>query len=85
MSEPTEQVLRTEKIVKKIDAKDLKTMLREMNREVLVAARGLPNALAMTATIAEDVSLVLFGGITEEQLRESAIEAALQNIQNEPE
>ena len=84
MSESTDQVLRTKKFAKKTDTKDLKTMLREMNREVLVAAKGLPNALVMTATIAKDVSLVLFDGITEEQLRESAIEAALQNIQNEP-
>lgn len=62
----------------------LKKMSREINKEILFAAKGLPNALAMTATVAQGVNLMLFDGITEEQIRETAIQSALENIQNDP-
>lgn len=56
----------------------------KINMELIVAAEGLPDQISKVAQISSEVQLTLFDGITTEQLNESIINTALQNIKDDP-
>ncbi|MFC2453730.1 MAG: ribonucleoside-diphosphate reductase subunit alpha [Candidatus Saccharibacteria bacterium] len=56
----------------------------KINMELISAAEGLPDQISKVAQISSEVQLTLFDGITTEQLNESIINTALQNIKDDP-
>lgn len=56
----------------------------KINMELIAAAEGLPDQISKVAQISSEVQLTLFDGITTEQLNESIINTALQNIKDDP-
>lgn len=56
----------------------------KINMELIAAAEGLPYQISKVAQISSEVQLTLFDGITTEQLNESIINTALQNIKDDP-
>ena len=56
----------------------------KINMELITAAEGLPDQISKVAQISSEVQLTLFDGITTEQLNESIINTALQNIKDDP-
>ena len=56
----------------------------KINMELIAAAEGLPDQISKVAQISSEVQLTLFDGMTTEQLNESIINTALQNIKDDP-
>lgn len=56
----------------------------EINKALEWASRGLEDQIAKVVQIASEVSLTLFDGITTKQLDEAVIQAALQNVKDNP-
>ena len=56
----------------------------KINMELIAVAEGLPDQISKVAQISSEVQLTLFDGITTEQLNESIINTALQNIKDDP-
>ena len=56
----------------------------KINMELIAAAEGLPDQISKVAQISSEVQLTLFDRITTEQLNESIINTALQNIKDDP-
>ena len=52
--------------------------------KLLQATNGLPNQINMIATVLKQTELTLFNKMTTEQLSESLVNAALQNIKDDP-
>lgn len=57
----------------------------EINKSIAHACQGLSDPIAMAVQIATETQLMLYDGITTEELDQATISAALQNIQNDPE
>lgn len=55
-----------------------------INRSIEDACAGLPDAVSMVVQIGSETSLMLYSGITTEELDMATINAALQNIQDDP-
>lgn len=58
--------------------------VNKINMELIAAAEGLPDQISKIAQISSEVQLTLFDGITTEQLNESIINTALQNVKDDP-
>lgn len=56
----------------------------KLNLTLVKASIGLPDQVAKVVQIASEVQLTLFDGITVDQLNEAIIQAALQNIKDDP-
>ncbi len=56
----------------------------KINRSIERACAGLSDWLSKVTQIATETSLTLYDGITEDELDQATINAALQNIQNDP-
>lgn len=56
----------------------------KINKSIERACAGLPEWLSKVTQIATETSLTLYNGITEDELDQATISAALQNIQNDP-
>lgn len=55
-----------------------------INLALVEASEGLPDQISKVVQVATEVQLTLFDGITTEQLDESVIHAALQNVKDDP-
>jgi ribonucleoside-diphosphate reductase alpha chain len=55
-----------------------------INRAIERVCSDLPNATEMVMQVATETSLTLYDGVTEDELDEAVINAALQNIQHDP-
>lgn len=55
-----------------------------INRAIERACAGLPNATEMVMQVATETSVTLYDGVTEDELDEAVINAALQNIKEDP-
>ncbi|HUB93258.1 MAG TPA: ribonucleoside-diphosphate reductase subunit alpha [Verrucomicrobiae bacterium] len=56
----------------------------KINLALVKASEGLDDQIAKVVQIASEVQLTLFDGITTEQLDEAVIQAALQNVKDDP-
>lgn len=56
----------------------------QINKALEWASRGLDDQISKVVQIASEVSLTLFDGITTKQLDEAVIQAALQNVKDDP-
>ena len=56
----------------------------KINLALVKASEGLPDQVAKVVQVATEVQLTLFDGITSEQLDEAVIQAALQNVKDDP-
>ncbi len=56
----------------------------EIARSIEAAARGLDDAITRTTQICTELEIVLFDTITTEQLDETVIQVALQNVKDDP-
>jgi len=56
----------------------------KINKSIERACAGLPEWLSKVTQIATETSLTLYNGITEDELDQATISAALQNIQHDP-
>lgn len=56
----------------------------EINRSIERACRGLENQIGMVTQIATESELSLYDGVTTEELDQATINAALQNVQEDP-
>jgi len=56
----------------------------KINRSIERACAGLSDWLSKVTQVATETSLTLYDGITEDELDQATINAALQNIQNDP-
>jgi ribonucleoside-diphosphate reductase alpha chain len=56
----------------------------QINKALEWASRGLEDQISKVVQIASEVSLTLFDGITTKQLDEAVIQAALQNVKDDP-
>lgn len=56
----------------------------KINLALVEASEGLPDQISKVVQVATEVQLTLFDGITTEQLDESVIHAALQNVKDDP-
>lgn len=56
----------------------------KINRALEKASRGLNDPIAKVVQVATELQLTLFDGITSEQLDESLIQTALQNVKEDP-
>lgn len=56
----------------------------KINLALVEASEGLPEQISKVVQVATEVQLTLFDGITTEQLDESVIHAALQNVKDDP-
>lgn len=56
----------------------------KINLALVEASEGLPDQIQKVVQVASEVQLTLFDGITTEQLDESVIHAALQNVKDDP-
>ncbi len=54
------------------------------NRELLIAAEGLQDAMSKVVELAREIQLTLFNNMTTRELAETMIQAAVQNIKNDP-
>lgn len=70
--------------VTKIDGSREPYNADKINRAIEAATRGLDNQIQKVVQIASELSLTLFDGITTTQLDEAAINAALQNVKDDP-
>lgn len=70
--------------VTKIDGSRQPYNADKINRAIEKATRGLDDQISKVVQIASEVSLTLFDGITTTQLDEAAINAALQNVKDDP-
>lgn len=70
--------------VTKIDGSREPYNADKINRAIEAATRGLDNQIQKVVQIASELSLTLFDGITTRQLDEAAINAALQNVKDDP-
>ncbi len=70
--------------VTKIDGSREPYNADKINRAIEKATRGLDDQISKVVQIASEVSLTLFDGITTTQLDEAAINAALQNVKDDP-
>ena len=52
--------------------------------KLLSATNGLPNQIEMVALVTKQTELTLFNNMTTDQLSESLVNAALQNIKDDP-
>lgn len=57
----------------------------KINIALVKASEGLSDQIAKVVQVANEVRLTLFDGITSEQLDEAVIQAALQNVKDDPE
>jgi len=55
-----------------------------INRAIERACEGLPNATEMVMQVATETTLTLYDGVAEAELDEAVINAALQNVQEDP-
>lgn len=55
-----------------------------INRSIERACEGLENKIQMVTQIATETRLILYDGVTEKELDEATISAALQNIKDDP-
>lgn len=55
-----------------------------INRAIERACEGLPNATEMVMQVATETTLTLYDGVTEAELDEAVINAALQNVKEDP-
>ena len=55
-----------------------------LNRRLLAASDGLPGQIEKVAQITSDTAQAIFDGITTEQLAQATIDAALQNVKDDP-
>ncbi|HEY1041141.1 MAG TPA: ribonucleoside-diphosphate reductase subunit alpha [Candidatus Paceibacterota bacterium] len=55
-----------------------------INKSIEDACAGLPDAISMVVQIGSETSLMLYSGITTEELDFATVNAALQNIQDDP-
>lgn len=55
-----------------------------INLALVEASEGLPDQISKVVQVATEVQLTLFDGITTQQLDESVIHAALQNVKDDP-
>ncbi|MEO8691168.1 MAG: ribonucleoside-diphosphate reductase subunit alpha [Candidatus Saccharimonas sp.] len=56
----------------------------KINLALVKASEGLPDQISKVVEVATQLQLTLFDGITSEQLDESVIQAALQNVKDDP-
>jgi ribonucleoside-diphosphate reductase alpha chain len=56
----------------------------KINLTLVKASEGLPDQITKVVQIASEVQLTLFDGISSEQLEEAIIQAALQNVKDDP-
>ncbi len=56
----------------------------KINKSIEKACAGLPEWLSKVTQIATETQLTLYNGITEDELDQATINAALQNVQNDP-
>lgn len=56
----------------------------KINLALVEASEGLPDQIQKVVQVASEVQLTLFDGITTQQLDESVIHAALQNVKDDP-
>lgn len=56
----------------------------KINLALVEASEGLPEQISKVVQVATEVQLTLFDGITTQQLDESVIHAALQNVKDDP-
>ena len=56
----------------------------KINLALVKASEGLPEQIAKVVQVASEVQLTLFDGITTQQLDEAVIQAALQNVKDDP-
>lgn len=56
----------------------------KINIALVEASEGLPDQIAKVAQVASQIQLTLFDGITTEQLDETVIQTALQNVKDDP-
>lgn len=70
--------------VTKIDGSREPYNADKINRAIEAATRGLDNQIQKVVQIASELSLTLFDGITTRQLDEAAVNAALQNVKDDP-
>ncbi|MFZ1360650.1 MAG: ribonucleoside-diphosphate reductase subunit alpha [Candidatus Saccharimonadales bacterium] len=56
----------------------------KINLALVEASEGLPDQISKVVQVASEVQLTLFDGITTQQLDESVIHAALQNVKDDP-
>lgn len=70
--------------VTKIDGSREPYNADKINRALEKASRGLDDQISKVIQVASEVSLTLFDGITTTQLDEAVINAALQNVKDDP-
>lgn len=56
----------------------------KINLALVEASEGLPDQISKVVQVASELQLTLFDGITTEQLDESVIQTALQNVKDDP-
>ncbi len=56
----------------------------KINLALVKASEGLEDQVSKVVQVASEVQLTLFDGITTEQLDEAVIQAALQNVKDDP-
>lgn len=56
----------------------------EINLALVKASEGLPDQISKVVQVASEVQLTLFDGITTEQLDQAVIQAAVQNVKDDP-
>ncbi len=57
----------------------------KINLALVEASEGLPDQISKVVQVASELSLTLYDGITTEELDESVIQVALQNVKDDPE
>ena len=55
-----------------------------INRSIERACEGLPNKISKVVQIASETNLMLYDGITTQEMDEATINAALQNVKDDP-
>lgn len=70
--------------VTKSDGKREKFDVSKIKLDLLVASEGLPGQVEKIAQIAAELQLTLFDGITTDQLADTLINTALQNVKDDP-
>ena len=56
----------------------------KINLALVAASEGIPDQISKVVQVASEVQLTLFDGITSEQLDQAVIQAALQNVKDDP-
>ncbi len=70
--------------VTKKDGTQEKFNADRINKSIQRACEGLPDAVGMVTQIATETELTLYNGVTEKELDEATINAALQNVKDDP-